>query len=204
MMYRKDRKDEFYTRKAHQEGYPARSVYKLKEIDEKFNLVKKGDFVLDLGCSPGSWLMYLSAKVGDKGRVVGVDIIEPTIPERENIFFIKKDVMVLEIKELEVFCQKYQVVVSDLAPATSGIRLVDTGRSLILSQKALEIASMVLAEGGNFLCKIFEGKGSHEFFKEVSQSFKTAKIFRPPAVFKGSREFYVVAKGFMVNPVRNF
>ena len=92
IMYRKDRKAEFYTTLAKKEGYPARSVYKLKEIDEKYKIIKKNSRVLDLGSAPGSWLLYISQKVGDKGKVIGVDIEETKIPQKANIVFIKRSV----------------------------------------------------------------------------------------------------------------
>ena len=119
-------KNEFYTRKAHEDKYPARSVYKLQEIDKKFNLIKKGDRVLDLGCAPGSWLMYLSKKVSDKGRVIGIDVLDIKIKIPQNVIFLKKDVMSFVPTEVER--EKYEVVVSDLAPSTSGIEFVDAER----------------------------------------------------------------------------
>ena len=91
-MYRKDRQNEFYTTLAKKEGFPARSIYKLKEIDEKYRIIKKGNRVLDLGCAPGSWLLYVSQKVGNKGKVIGVDIEEIKIPKKANIVFIKRSV----------------------------------------------------------------------------------------------------------------
>ena len=198
-MYRKNKKDEFFSRKARIEGYPARSVYKLKEIDEKYNLFKKGDKVLDLGCAPGSWLLYVVDKIGGQGKVVGVDIKDIKIPPKENVIFIKKDIMDFGESEATELNQKYQAVISDLAPSTSGIESVDTGRSLELCEKAFSIAKKVLAAGGNFVCKIFEGESTNDFFKEVEKSFKFTKRFRPKAVIKRSKEFYIVGKVFKDN-----
>jgi 23S rRNA (uridine2552-2'-O)-methyltransferase len=192
-MYRKGRKNEFYTKLAHKEGYPARSVYKLKEIDEKFHLIKKGDKVLDLGSAPGSWILYLSRKVGNKGKVFGFDLEEIKIPLPNNVIFFQKDIAVLEESD---FKEKYQAVVADLSPKTSGISEIDVARSLELSEKALEITKMALAKGGNFACKIFETESTPAFFKKVKANFKHAKRFRPKAVIKGSREFYIIGKGF--------
>ena len=198
-MYRKNKRDEFFTREAKREGYPARSVYKLKEIDEKYHLFKKMGKVLDLGCAPGSWLIYVANKIGNKGKVVGVDIKDIKIPLKENIIFIKKDVMDFEKSETRELNQEYQAVISDLAPSTSGIEFVDAGKSLELSEKAFDIAKMVLVFGGNFVCKIFEGELTNDFFKEVEKSFKFTKRFRPKAVIKRSKEFYIVGKGFKGN-----
>jgi len=188
-------KNEFYTRKAHEDKYPARSVYKLQEIDKKFNLIKKGDRVLDLGCAPGSWLMYLSKKVSDKGRVIGIDVLDIKIKIPQNVIFLKKDVMSFVPTEVER--EKYEVVVSDLAPSTSGIEFVDAERSLEYCERALEIAERVLNKGGNFLCKIFEGEGTSEFFKKVKSNFEFAKRFKPKASRKESREIYIVGKSFI-------
>lgn len=192
-MYRKDKKSEFFTIKAREEGYPARSVYKLQEIDKKYQLIKKGSRVLDLGCAPGSWLLYLSKKVGDTGRVKGFDIEDIKIPLQKNIIFIKKDVLALENEDIK---GKYDAVVSDLAPSTSGMRDTDAERSLELCQKAFEIASTVLSSGGNFLCKVLDGESTNDFFKKINGSFRFAKRFRPKAVRKGSREIYIIARGF--------
>ncbi len=194
-MYRKDRQNEFYTTLAKKEGYPARSVYKLKEIDEKYKILKKGDRVLDLGSAPGSWLLYISQKVGDKGKVIGVDIEEIKIPQKANIVFIKKDIA--DLKELDLK-DKVEVVVSDLSPKTSGIKFLDSGKSLELAEKSFEIAKSVLLPGGNFVCKVFENEESEEFLKKVKNHFDFAKRFRPRAVIKKSREFYIIGRGFRV------
>lgn len=192
-MWRKGRQNEPYTRLARKEGYPARSVYKLREIDKKFLLVKKGDRVLDLGSAPGSWLLYLSDKVGDEGRVVGFDTEEIVIPVKDNVVFYKKSIFDLQASD---FQEKYDVVAADLSPKTSGIRDIDVARSLELSEAALEIAKMALKEGGNFVCKIFETESTPKFFEKIAVCFESAKRFRPKAVVKGSREFYLVGKSF--------
>jgi 23S rRNA (uridine2552-2'-O)-methyltransferase len=198
-MYRKDKINEFFTRKAKEEGYPARSVYKLKEIDEKHSLFKKGDRVLDLGCAPGSWLLYVADKIGSQGKVVGMDIKDIKIPLKENIIFIKKDVIDFEKSEGGELNQKYQAVISDLAPSTTGIESVDAAKSLELCEKAFNIAKRVLVPSGNFVCKIFEGESTDNFFKEIEKSFKFTKRFRPKAVIKRSKEFYIIGKKFRSN-----
>ena len=192
-MYRKDRKNEHYTMLAKKEGYPARSVYKLKEIDEKYKIIKKGDRVLDLGCAPGSWLLYISQKVGDKGKVIGVDIEEIKIPQKTNIIFIKRSIF--DLKESD-FKDKFETVVSDLSSKTSGVKFLDAGKSLELAEKAFEIVKSVLVPGGNFVCKIFQSELSDEFFKKVKNCFDFAKRIKPKAVIKKSKEFYVIGRGF--------
>ena len=192
-MYRKAKKEEFYTILARKEGYPARSVYKLKEIDEKYKIIREGDRVLDLGCAPGSWLLYISQKIGEKGRVIGIDIGDIKIAPKPNILFIKKSIFDLNNP---YFKGKYRVVVSDLSPKTAGVKFLDAGRALALAKMAFEIAKSVLLPGGNFICKIFEGESSGELFKEISKYFEFTKRFRPKAVIKESKEFYIIGKGF--------
>ncbi|PIR02632.1 MAG: 50S rRNA methyltransferase [Candidatus Nealsonbacteria bacterium CG_4_10_14_0_8_um_filter_37_14] len=192
-MYRKDRQNEFYTTLAKKEGYPARSVYKLKEIDEKYKIIREGNRVLDLGCAPGSWLLYISQKVGEKGKAIGVDIEEIKIPQKANIVFIKRSVF--DLKESD-FKDKFEAVVSDLSSKTSGVKFLDAGKSLELAEKAFEIAKSVLLPGGNFVCKIFQSELSDEFFKKVKNCFDFAKKIRPKAVIKKSKEFYIIGRGF--------
>ena len=192
-MYRKDRQNEFYTRLAKKDGYPARSVYKLKEIDEKYKIIKKGSRVLDLGCAPGSWLLYISQKIESRGRVIGVDIEEIKIPQKSNITFIKKSIF--DLKESD-FKDKFGTIVSDLSPKTSGIKFLDSGKSFELAEKSFEIAKLFLLPGGNFVCKIFENESSDEFFKKVESFFDFSKRFRPKAVIRRSKEFYIIGKGF--------
>jgi len=195
-MRQRESKTEFYTRKAKEEGYPARSVYKLKEIDEKFEIIKAGDKVLDLGATPGSWLKYLSEKTGVSGKVLGVDTEDAKIELPANAKFLKKDVFAFtedDFKELK----KFHVVVSDLAPKTSGVKFADAAKSLELCEKALEIAQKVLTPGGNFVCKVFESEKTKDFFKKIEENFKSAKRLKPQASRKESREIFFIGKSFI-------
>lgn len=190
--------ENFYTQKAKEEGYPARSVYKLQEIDRKFSIFQEGDAVLDLGAAPGSWLLYISRKVGPNGRVVAVDTEDLKTELPTNAIFIKKSVLDNDLTEqLRSGLGCFQVVVSDLAPGTSGIHEKDVADCLELTQRAFEIACQTLEAGGNFVCKLFEGPGVNDFVKEVGKSFKIVKRYRPQAIRKGSRELYLVAKDFI-------
>ncbi len=199
-MKREFSKNDFLTQKAKEQGYPARSVYKLKEIDEKFCLLQKGFFVLDLGCSPGSWLLYIANKVSMTGKVVGVDILDLNIELPNNTIFIKKNVLDKDFKGSPISdTDNFDVVVSDMAPNTTGLLELDVANCLELTQKALEIAKKVLirrGEGGSFVCKIFEGPGTDTFVKEAKRYFQMIKRYRPRAVRRGSKEFYLIAKGF--------
>jgi len=187
-MYRKNLKNEFYTEKAKKEGYPARSVYKLKEIDEKFRLIKDGDKVLDLGCAPGSWLLYISEKVGDRGAVFGIDLEDVKIKPEKNIFLEKIDIMEKIPKE-----RNFDLVVSDLSPKTTGIKSIDSGKSAELCRRAFELVKIVLRPGGNFACKIFESSEADEFYKEIKQNFNFSARLKPKAVLRTSKEIYIIA-----------
>lgn len=189
-MYRKYLKNEYYTKKARENNYPARSVYKLEEIDKKYNLIKAGDNVLDLGCAPGSWLLYLAGKTR---HVVGIDNQKLKIEIPKNVLFVQKDVMEFELNE------SFDVIVSDLAPNTSGDHNVDVEKSLEFCERALEIAKTNLKKGGNFVCKIFEGEGTEDFFKKIKNRFEFAKKFKPQASRKESREIYIVGKNFKLS-----
>lgn len=195
-MYRKDRKEEYFTKKAQKEGYPARSVYKLKEIDRDFEILKKGDRVLDLGAAPGSWLLYISEKIGGAGEVIGFDIEDVKIPEIKNIKFHKKSIEDEDIFQI-LGERKFDAIVADLSPKTTGVKLLDSGISLELSEKAFEIAKKVLKENGNFVCKIFESAEADVFLKELEKIFKIVKRVRPKAVFRSSKEFYIVCKNYV-------
>jgi len=198
-MYRKNLKNEYYTRKAREDNYPARSVYKLQQIDEKFDLIKAGDEVLDLGCSPGSWLLYLAKKIGPDGKVIGIDVLDLKIEIPKNAKFIKSDVMEYVPTSVGIptmVGRKFDVIVSDLAPNTSGEHFIDTEKSLEFCERALEIVQNNLKSGGNFLCKILEGEGINDFFKKVETNFAFAKRYKPLASRKESREIYIIGKNY--------
>jgi len=192
-VYRKNKKNEYYSWRARAEGFPARSVYKLKEIDEKYKIFRWGDRVLDLGCAPGSWMMYAVQKVGDEGRVVGVDLGDLKISLAANMRFVKNDITKLRFDDFLEFNKNFDVVISDLAPKTTGVETADVVNSVMLANEALTLARLALRPGGNFVCKVFECELAENFCKEVEESFRFVKRFRPKAVSKGSREFFIVA-----------
>jgi len=206
-MKREYSQNDFFTQKAKEQGYPARSVFKLQEIDEKFGLLQKGFFVLDLGAAPGSWFLYIANKISTTGKVVGVDILDLNTKLPDNVVFFKKDVLADDFLEATSppprwgnlptsGVGRFNVVVSDMAPNTTGLREVDVANCLQLTKKALEIAKEVLVKGGSFVCKVFEGPGTDNFVKEVKSCFQMIKRYRPRAVRHGSKEFYLIAKGF--------
>jgi 23S rRNA (uridine2552-2'-O)-methyltransferase len=182
--------EDHYTRRARQENWLARSVYKLEEIDRKYKLIRPGGRILDLGCYPGSWSQYCIRKAVPNGEVVGVDLREPERLRSKAFRFIKADVLTLDTEWLVGEIGRRDVVISDLAPSTSGIAVADVSRSLELAWKALAIALSVLRKKGHFLCKVFEGEGAQDLRREVSSRFDQMRIIRPSAVRKASREMY--------------
>jgi len=188
-------KEDFYTQKAKEENYPARSVYKLQEIDRKFGLLKQGDKVLDLGAAPGSWLLYISRRVGPQGRVIGCDTEELKIELPANATFIRQSVFEDFNRPLGSG-SLFDVVLSDLAPQTSGLHEKDVALCLELAGRAFEIARQTLRPNGSFAVKLFEGEGVEDYIKQVEQSFEIVKRYRPRATRKGSREIYLVAKNY--------
>ncbi|HEY1079742.1 MAG TPA: RlmE family RNA methyltransferase, partial [Bdellovibrio sp.] len=146
-----------YFRKAKQENFAARSVFKLEEIDQKFKIFKPNQIVLDLGASPGSWSQYASKKVGDKGRVLGVDL-SPVNVKMNNAVFIQADLRDLNLEEIfkeHGFVPPFDIVMSDMAPKTTGIRGTDQARSMELCELALDVARRFLKKEGHFVCKLF-------------------------------------------------
>ncbi len=181
-----------YTRQARKDKYPARSVYKLKEIQQKNRVIRKGDAVLDLGCAPGSWLKYAAELTGPTGRIVGIDLQPVTIDLPEQVTVLTGDIFEMLDDLKEKAGSGYQVVLSDMAPATTGNKHVDATRSMGLSEAALYVACEVLKPGGRFICKIFQGPDFKAFTDEVRKSFKKQKLFKPRSSRKASREIFII------------
>ncbi len=189
--------DDYYARRARDEKWLARSVYKLQEIDKKFRLIRRGDRLLDLGCYPGSWSQYGIRKVAPEGEVTGIDLTQPDRLSSPNFRFLQADILTLEIEALVRKIGRMDVVLSDLAPQTTGIKVTDASRSMELVRRAEEIALAVLKKKGHFLCKVFEGEDLKSFRSEVSTNFRQVRLFRSRATRKGSREVYLVGLGFV-------
>jgi len=188
------RRDRFH-QKAKKEGYLARAVYKLEELDTKFHLFAPGQRVLDLGCAPGSWLQYARSKVGDKGVLVGLDR-GPLRGDVAGARIVVGDVLTIDPAVLKGDVTAFDVVLSDMAPDTSGVRSLDQARSEMLFERALEIAIAVLAPGGNFAGKLFQGPDFKRLLEAVRARFATAKTMKPESSRQISIEQYVVGKGF--------
>ena len=195
-MTRLGRPDAYY-RRAKNQGYAARSVFKLQEMDKRYGLLRSGQAVLDLGCHPGSWLQYASQKVGRSGRLVGVDLQEPGVSLPQGSCFIQADLLELtpeavrERSGVEVF----DLVMSDVAPRTSGIKDRDAAQSLELTQAALDMALALLRPGGSFLAKVFFGPEVDDLIRQVKGAFKLGKGHKPDASRSASKEIYILGKG---------
>jgi len=195
---RSNRRDRFH-QKAKREGFLARAVYKLEEIDAKHDLFKPGARVLDLGCAPGSWLQYARTKVGPTGVLVGLDR-EPLRAPPPGARIEVGDVLTIDVAQLKGDLPAFDVVLSDMAPDTSGVRSMDQARSEALFERALEIATLVLARGGNFVGKLFQGPDFKRLTEEVRARFLSAKTMKPASSRQISIEQYVIGKGFKGTP----
>ncbi len=191
---------DYYFKKAKKEGYPARSVYKLEEIDKKFHILHHNDIVLDLGCAPGSWLLYIQKRIQPSGKLIGIDLkpIKIKIP----VIFFQRDIFQLKPEELKEILskeskEKFDVIVSDLAPATSGVKDLDEERSLELIKQAYSFVPSLLKNEGFFVCKAFESYEVHLFAKKISPFFKRLKIFKPRASRKRSKELYLIGLHYL-------
>ncbi len=184
-----------YTRKARKENYPARSVYKLQELQSRYKVIKSGDHVLDLGCAPGSWLLLAAKIVGNSGSVAGVDLTAITVKLPANTCFFQEDVYRLTEVRQVIARAPYQVVLSDMAPATSGNKIVDNAKSMGLCEMALYLSESLLVGGGNFVCKLFQGDDFQAFRQKMNQQFNRVVIFKPRSSRKTSREIFLVGQG---------
>ncbi len=191
---RSTRHDRFH-QKAKREGFLARAVYKLQEIDDKHHVFDGGHRVLDLGCAPGSWLQYARQQIGDRAVLVGLDR-GPLPKPPPGARLLVGDVMTIETNELLGDQRAFDVVLSDMAPDTSGIRSMDQARSEALFERALEIAVEVLAPGGNFVGKLFQGPDFKKLTEAVRARFTTMKTMKPASSRQISIEQYVIGKGF--------
>jgi 23S rRNA (uridine2552-2'-O)-methyltransferase len=184
---------DFYTQKAKKEGYPARSVYKLQEIDQKNSLIKPGMRVLDVGASPGSWSLYVIKKLKGKGVLAGVDLKPLNLNKKyPNFSFFQGDVFTQEAGDFLREKGPYDLLLSDAAPNTSGNRLVDTRRSYDLVELVINLAAEQVGKGGSMVVKVFQGGDEDELFEKMGVLFTHVKRFKPKAVRSESFEIYFI------------
>jgi 23S rRNA (uridine2552-2'-O)-methyltransferase len=181
---------DYYRSRARAEGYVARAVYKLKEVDEKYRLLKPGQRVLDLGCSPGSWLQYIASRVGPGGLVLGVDVSPLAIEVAPPLHFVQGEAASIDLEAIRAVSPVFDVVLSDLAPKTTGQRQVDQQRSLELAHLAWDWARQLLREGGHFLVKVFEGPDTAALAAVLKKNFSGCRRIKPAGSRPASRELY--------------
>ncbi|MEM1514195.1 MAG: RlmE family RNA methyltransferase [Candidatus Thermoplasmatota archaeon] len=191
MRWISERKKDYYYKEAKKQGYRARSAFKLIQINNRYNILRKGGITIDLGASPGGWSQVASKY----GKVIAIDI-KKMMPI-EGVEFIEGDItdenIVSRIKEI---VSEADAVISDASPSLSGKYEMDQARSVWLCEHALKIAKEMLKENGNFICKIFEGSDFKEFLEDVKKCFRMVKLHRPQASRKASSEIYIIAKGY--------
>lgn len=190
---RRDKAD-FYTQRAHKEGYPARSVYKLEEINSTSRLIKPGDTVLDVGAAPGSWTLYTHrVLLKERGKIVSVDLnplsLDPIPP---TVTALVGDAFSKEIRARLVEEGPYDAIISDAAPMTTGNRIVDTSRSEYLAEQVVMLAEEQLKTHGNMVIKIFQGGGEQEVLRKMRAIFAKAKAFKPKASRDDSFEIFLI------------
>lgn len=187
-----------YFKQAKAEGYLARSAYKLKQINDRKKLIRRGDRVLDLGCAPGSWLQVAAELVGPSGLIVGLDLQEVDGKFPESVKAIRGDIFQTPAGSLLEWCGgPVDVLLSDMAPSTGGGGggSADHFRSVDLCRRVLDLARDVLRPGGNLAMKVFEGEAYPDLLRDTARMFAEAKGFKPEASRDMSREIYIVARG---------
>ncbi len=193
----KREKPDFYAEKARKDGYPARSVYKLEEIQKKFNIIRPGYKIIDVGASPGSWTMYALKLTKGSGLVVGADLKPMVLRESySNFFFMQGDIFKEETISFLAEKGPYDTILSDAAPATTGNRTIDTGRSYSLVEQVIGLSGPLLKKGGSMVLKIFQGGDEKELIDYMKTIFETVKIFKPKAVRKESFETYFIGMSY--------
>jgi len=194
--WRKHQDKDPYFKKAKAEGYRARSAYKLLQIQKKFTIIRKGNIVIDLGAAPGSWSQVAVKLVGSKGHVLAVDIqaVDP-IP---GVTTLQGDMTDPEIQKriIETVGGRADVIISDAAPFTTGVKLRDHVLSMELARAALAVAQELLQPGGKLVIKVFQGEDLPGVIYDVKMAFHPVKVYTPPATRKESWEQFIVAQGY--------
>lgn len=187
-----------YFKKAKKENFLARSVYKLEEIDQKFKILNKDDHVVDFGYHPGSWIQYTSRKVAEEGQVVGIDIkpVNKKLSPLKNVRLYEKSIFDVDVLEDLERDDLFDVVLSDMAPNTTGIRSVDQDRSLNLIEEVFHILPKFLKPNGNLVIKVFDSHQAQTFLKENKNTFEEFHFLKPKSTRSVSKEFFAIGKKF--------
>jgi 23S rRNA (uridine2552-2'-O)-methyltransferase len=199
-----ERKKEFYYRQAKKENYRSRAAYKLKQINERFEVIQIGDRVVDLGASPGGWSQVAAERVGTAGKVVSSDIKH--MRKIDNVDFVYGDIRDKKTVEaiLALLGGAADVVISDMAPNISGNYSTDHARSIELCEYALDFAKQSLRQGGILVVKVFEGDMYPDFLTKLKKNFQNVKGHNPNASRPSSSEIYVIARGFIPRAPQSF
>lgn len=183
-----------YFKKAKDQNFAARSVFKLEEIDQKFKIIRPKQKILDLGASPGSWSQYCSKKIGPEGRILGVDL-KPVTAKLSNAVFIQADLRDLNLENIfkeNGFVPPFDVVISDMAPNTTGIRSTDQARSFDLCELALNISKQFLKKDGHFVCKLFHSDDFSQLRSLIKEDFEKFDAIKPDSTRKISKEIFLI------------
>ena len=186
-----------YVKQSQKDGYRSRAVYKLKEIDEKDNLLKPGSTIIDLGAAPGSWCEYVVRRLKGKGRVIALDILPMDPMDGVEIItgdFLEEDVFEQLLNTLG--SDQPDLVICDMAPNMSGQQAVDIPRAMYMAELALDLSRQVLKPGGGLLVKLFQGEGFDEYTKQMRADFTRVVMRKPKASRSRSKEVYGLAMGF--------
>lgn len=186
-----------YVQRAQREGYRGRAVYKLQELDERYQLLKPGMIVLDLGAAPGSWSEITVKKLGRKGKMLASDILP--MEKIDGVIFIQGDFHEDEVLNkiiAELGGQKADLVLSDMAPNMSGVDAIDLPRAMYLAELALDLATRTLRKDGSLLVKLFHGEGFDDYVRSLKGSFSSVIVRKPKASRPRSREVYALARGY--------
>ena len=190
-------KDHYY-KKAKKEKFVARSIFKLEEIDQKFRLLKKSDFVVDFGYYPGSWIQYTTKKITE-GQIRGIDIqpVNPKLAVNERVKLYQMDIFdIQDLSDVDVD-RKFDIVLSDMAPKTTGIKMVDQAKSIQLVEKVFDILPTFLVPGGHFVIKVFDSNDAQQFLKSQKKRFESFNYLKPKSTRDVSKEFFVIGKSYI-------
>ncbi|MDR1560974.1 MAG: RlmE family RNA methyltransferase [Holosporaceae bacterium] len=185
-----------YVKQARDGGYRSRAVFKLMEIDDKFRIIKNTKCIIDLGAAPGSWCQLLSQRSSDTAKIVAIDLLDFSAVEKVQQFVGNFEDEKNQVKIMDYLRQKADLIVSDMASATSGHAQTDHLRIMQLACGAYSFAQNALQEGGSFVTKIFQGGREKAFFENIKKDFQKARFFKPKASRNLSSEIYIVATGF--------
>ncbi len=187
-------KPDRFTRAAKDAGFPARSVFKLEEIDRRARLLRSGMSVLDLGAAPGSWTLYAAKRIGPSGKILAVDLEPIVVPLPPNVVFLQADMLGLGEDPVATFAP-YDVVLSDMAPRTTGTRVTDQARSFELFMRALDVAARLGGPGSAFVGKIFMSEDLPVARAELRRHYTSERLIRPEGTRAISTEIFAVASG---------